>query len=206
MNGFAYSIARNLLKIGAVKFNFKDPYTWTSGIQSPVYCDNRLSLSHTEIRSMIRDAYVSVIQENFPDVEVIAAVATGAIPQGALVADQLGKPLVYVRDRAKNCGMGKTIEGCIEKGQKVVIIEDHVSTGKSSLKVFEELRNADTDVLGMIATLSYNLPIAEKNFKNNNLTLITLSNFSILMEEALKGGYITEEETDKLYKWCKSID
>jgi len=206
MNGFAYSIARNLLKIGAVKFNFKDPYTWTSGIKSPVYCDNRLSLSHTELRSMIRDAYVSVIQEKFSDVEVIAAVATGAIPQGALVADQLGKPLVYVRDRAKNCGMGKTIEGCIENGQKVVIIEDHVSTGKSSLKVFEELRNADTDVLGMIATLSYDLPIAEKSFKNNNLTLITLSNFSILMEEALKGGYITEEETDKLYIWCKSID
>jgi len=206
MNELACSIARNLLKIEAVKFNFNDPYTWTSGIKSPVYCDNRLSLSHPELRSMIRDAYVSVIQEKFSDVEVIAAVATGAIPQGALVADQLGKPLVYVRDRAKNCGMGKTIEGTIKIGQKVVIIEDHVSTGMSSLKVFEELKNADTDVLGMIATLSYDLPIAEKRFKNNNLTLITLSKFSILMEEALKCGYITEEEVDKLYKWCKSID
>ena len=206
MNELAHSIARNLLQIKAVKFNFNDPFEWTSGIKSPIYCDNRLSMSYAELRSMIRDGYVKAIQENFPDVEVIAAVATGAIPQGALVADKLEKPLVYIRDKAKSCGMGKSIEGEIKKGQKVVIIEDHVSTGKSSLKVLDELRNADTNVLGMIATLSYDLPIAKKKFKDNALSLITLSKFSILMEEALKGKYITEEEADKLDKWCKSID
>ena len=206
MNEFAHPIARNLLKIKAVRFNFNEPFTWTSGIKSPVYCDNRLSLSYPELRNMIRDAYVKTVQDYFPDVEVIAGVATGAIAQGALVADRLDKSLIYIRDKAKDFGLKKSIEGEIKKGQKVVIIEDLVSTGKSSLKAFEELRNVGADVLGMVAILSYNLPIAEKRFKDSNLTLITLSTFSILMEEALQGGYITEEESDKLDKWCKSID
>ena len=206
MNEFAHPIARNLLKIKAVRFSFNEPFTWTSGIKSPVYCDNRLSLSYPELRNMIRDAYVKTVQDYFPDVEVIAGVATGAIAQGALVADRLDKSLIYIRDKAKDFGLKKSIEGEIKEGQKVVIIEDLVSTGKSSLKAFEELRNVGADVLGMVAILSYNLPIAEKRFKDSNLTLITLSTFSILMEEALQGGYITEEESDKLDKWCKSID
>jgi len=205
MNELENIIARNLLKIGAIKFNFEKPFTWTSGIKSPVYCDNRLSFSYPELRSLVRDTYVKTIQDKFPDVEVIAAVATGAIPQGALVADKMNLPLVYVRNRAKDCGLKKAIEGTVMKGQKTVILEDHVSTGKSSLLVLEELRNAEVDVLGMVATLSYELPIADKRFKDKSCKLYTLSKFSILVEEALHIGYITKNEADKLDKWHKSI-
>ena len=202
--GYSYIISSNLLKIGAVKFNFEEPFTWTSGINSPVYCDNRLSLSYVEERNLIRDAYVQVIREKFPEVELIAGVATGAIAQGALVADKLDLPFVYVRDKPKKCGMNKVIEGTFINGQKTVILEDLVSTGGSSIKVLEELRNEGANVLGMVAILSYDLPMAEDNFKKSNCELFTLSSFSTLLDVALQKGYITAEEVDKLQKWHKN--
>jgi len=201
---YSYKIACNLLQIGAIKFNFNEPFTWTSGIKSPVYCDNRLSLSYVEIRNLIKDAYIQVIRENFPETEVIAGVATGAIAQGALVADKLGLSFVYVRNKAKACGLEKTIEGTLEKGGKTVIIEDHISTGGSSLKAMKELQSAGANVLGMVATLSYELPMAENNFRENNCKLYTLSSFQTLLEVALEKGYITKEEVDKLHRWHKN--
>ena len=205
MNGIENLIARNLLKIEAIKFNFDEPFTWTSGIKSPVYCDNRMSLSYPEIRSLVKDAYVKTIQDNFPDVELIAAVATGGIAQGALVADITNLPLVYIRDKAKEFGLKKSIEGTFRKGQKTVILEDLVSTGKSSLLALDALRNAEAEVLGMVATISYELPVAKKQFMDKNCKLFTLSSFSILVEEALNIGYITKEEADQLDQWHKSI-
>ena len=205
MNGLENLIARNLLKIEAITFNFEDPFTWTSGIKSPVYCDNRMSLSYPEIRSLVKDAYLKTIQDKFPDVEVIAAVATGGIAQGALVADKMNLPLVYIRDKAKDFGLRKSIEGTIRKGQKTVILEDLVSTGKSSLLALDALKNAEADVLGMVATISYELPVAKKKFMDKNCKLFTLSQFSILVEEALNIAYITKEEADQLDQWHKSI-
>jgi len=200
---YSYKIASNLLQIGAIKFNFQTPFTWTSGMKSPVYCDNRLTLSYVDARNLIKDAYIEAIRENFPETELIAGVATGAIAQGALVADKLGLSFVYVRDKAKGCGLEKTIEGALKKGEKTVIIEDLISTGGSSLKVMKELQNAGADILGMIAILSYELPMAEKNFRENNCKLYTLSNFSTLLDVALEKGYITKEEANKLHKWHK---
>ena len=202
---YANSVALNLLKIEAIKFNFENPFTWTSGIKSPVYCDNRLSLSNVDLRNMIKEAYTLIIQEEFPEVEVIAGVATGAIAQGVLVADKLDLSFVYVRDKPKSFGMGKTVEGALEEGKKTVILEDLVSTGGSSLKVMEELRKLGANVLGMVATLSYNLPIAEKNFSQNNCKLFTISDFSTLLKIAHETGYISKEQIDILYKWKESI-
>ena len=202
---YSNCIALNLLKIGAIKFNFENPFTWTSGIKSPVYCDNRLSLSYVDLRKMIRDAYTLIIQEEFSEVELIAGVATGAIAQGVLVADKLDLSFVYVRDKPKNCGMGKTVEGTLEEGKKTVILEDHISTGGSSIKVKEELIKLGANVLGMVATSSYNLPIAEKNFEQNNCKLFTISDFSTLLQIAQETGYITKEQIDIVYKWKESI-
>ena len=146
MNELAYSVVCNLLYIKAIRFNFEEPFVLTSGIQSPVYCDNRISLSHHSLRGMIRDAYAEIIRNEFSDVEVIAGVATGAIAQGALVADKLALPFIYVRGKRKEYGLMKIIEGHFEKGQKVVIIEDHISTGGSSLKALQELKDAGANV------------------------------------------------------------
>ena len=198
-------IASNLLKIGAIKFNFKELFTWTSGIKSPVYCDNRMSLSCVELRNLIRDAYVEVIREKFPEVELIAGVATGAIAQGALTADKLNLSFVYVRDKHKDFGQKKIIEGNLKEGQKAVIIEDHVSTGKSSIKVLEELRNEGADVLGMIATLSYELPATEKTFIEKKCKLYTLSSFSTLKEIAVEEGYLTQQEVEMLNEWHRNL-
>ena len=195
------SISRNLLKIKAIKFNFKEPYTWASGWKSPVYCDNRVSLSDIRVRSLIRDAYVEIVQTEFPDVEVIAGVATGAIAQGALVADKLNVPLVYVREKAKDHGLKKLIEGVLEPGQKTVIVEDLISTGGSSLKAAQELRNAEANVLGMTAIFTYEFPVAIDRFRENHCKLYTISSFSTLIEVALEDGYITKEDVDKLHQW-----
>jgi len=198
------AISRSLLQIQAIKFNFNEPYTWASGWKSPVYCDNRKSLSYSTVRSMIRDAYVEVIRTNFPDAEVIAGVATGAIAQGALVADQMNLPFIYVREKPKDHGLMKIIEGVYEPGQKVVIIEDLVSTGGSSLKVVNELRKENAIVLGMIAIFSYEFPIAIEKFRENNCQLYTLSTFSALQDMALEACYITEEDIDQLSEWRKN--
>ena len=198
------SISRSLLQIKAIKFNFREAYTWASGWKSPVYCDNRKSLSYSVVRAMIRDAYVKVIQENFPDAEVIAGVATGAIAQGALVADQLNLPFIYVREKPKDHGLMKIIEGVLEPGQKVVIVEDLVSTGGSSLKAAEELRKENANVLGMTAIFSYEFPVAIEKFREKKCKLYTLTAFSALQDVALEDGYITEEEVDKLGEWRKN--
>ena len=143
------TIVCKLLETRAIKFNFTEPFIWTSGWKSPIYCDNRMSLSDHKLRSLIKDAYVQIIKENFPEVEVIAGVATGAIAQGALVADALNLPFVYIREKRKEYGLKKIIEGNLEKGQKTIIVEDHISTGGSSIKAFEELINVQADVLGI---------------------------------------------------------
>jgi orotate phosphoribosyltransferase len=195
------SIARNLLQIKAIRFNFQDLFLWASGLKSPIYCDNRLSLSYSSVRSLIRDGYVDMIRTEFPDVELIAGVATGAIAQGALVADQLNLPFVYVREKAKNHGLMKLIEGVFQPGQKTVIVEDLVSTGGSSLRVAHELRKAEVQVLGMTAIFSYELPEASDRFKENHCKLHTLLTFSTLIDVALEEGYITKEEADMLDKW-----
>jgi len=200
----SHSVLRNLMQINAIKFNFGEPYTWASGWKSPIYCDNRISLSYSKVRSLIRDAYVNIVQTEFPEAEVIAGVAMGAIAQGALVADKLNLPFVYVREKAKDHGLKKLIEGVLHTGQKTVIIEDLVSTGGSSLKVLQELRNAEADVLGMEAIFSYEFPIAMDRFRENQCKLYTISTFSALVEVALEDGYITEEEIGKLDEWRKN--
>ena len=198
---FSHFILRKMLHIKSIRFNFEEPFTWASGWKSPVYCDNRASLSNSDLRSLIRDAYVDIIQTEFPDVEVIAGVATGAIAQGALVADKLNKPFVYVREKAKNHGLKRLIEGVLEPGQKTVIIEDLISTGGSSLKAAQELRNAQAHILGMTAIFTYEFPVAVDRFKENNCKLFAISTFSKLINLALEDGYITEKEADKLRKW-----
>ena len=194
-------IAHKLLDIGALRFNFEKPFTWTSGIKSPVYCDNRLSLSYFEVRNLIRDAFVQVISKEFADVEAIAGVATGAIAQGVLVADKLNKPFVYVREKPKGHGLNKIVEGHLEKEQKVVVIEDHISTGISSYNAMQELRKVDANVLCMIATTSYDFPEAQKKFDDNNCVLRILSDFSTIVDVALEKGNISKEQLIEFYKW-----
>jgi len=194
-----------MLKIGAIKFNFEEPFIWTSGIKSPVYCDNRAALSDYNLRSMIRDAYVKIIKDMFPDVEIIAGVATGAIAQGVLVADELNLPFIYVREKKKEYGLTKIIEGHFEKGQKVVILEDLISTGGSSLKAWEVLNDEKMNVLGMVAAFSYNFLETRKKFIEKNYKLYTISTFSMIKDVALEEGYISEEEIMKLDEWYKNI-
>jgi len=201
MNELSYLIAEKLLEIEAIKLNFKEPYTWTSGIKSPIYCDNRKSLSNNEVRTVIKKAYVDKIKEKFTAVQVIAGVATGAIAQGALVADELGLPFVYVREKRKEHGLMKLVEGDIKPGQKTVVIEDLVSTGGSSIKAVNELRNEKADVLGMISAFTYEFPSALKLFDENNCKFYSLSSFSILKKVAVEKGYLTDEEGVKLLEW-----
>ena len=198
------SISRDLLRIRAIRFNFEELFLWTSGLKSPVYCDNRLSLSDCKARSLIRDGYAEMIRTDFPDVEVIAGVATGAIAQGALVADKLNLPFVYVREKPKDHGMKKLIEGVLLPAQKTVIVEDLVSTGGSSLKAAQELRKANANVLGMTAIFTYEFPEAVDRFKENQCELRALLSFSTLMEVAFEDGYITKAEADMLEKWHRN--
>jgi orotate phosphoribosyltransferase len=201
MNDLSYNIIKRLLDIQAIKFNFKEPFVWTSGWKAPVYCDNRASLSNHQLRSMVKDAYSKIIREKFPDAEVIAGVATGAIAQGALVADELKLPLIYVREKRKEHGLKRIIEGFFEKGQKTVILEDHISTGGSSLKAWNELKIADADVLGMVAAFSYDFAVTKNKFSENNCILETISTFATIKEVALKEEYITKEESVQLELW-----
>ena len=199
MNELAHTIARNLLEIGAIKFNFNEPFVWTSGWKSPMYCDNRMSLSFIKLRNLIKDAYVKVIQDKFPDIEVVVAIATGAIPQGILAADILGLPFAYIRDRRKDCGLSRIIEGNLEKGQKAVILEDSISTGGSCLRAWEELKKEEVDVLGIVAAFSYEFPVEVEKLSR----LETITTFSTIRDIALKEGYITEEEECRLIEWYK---
>jgi orotate phosphoribosyltransferase len=195
------NIARYLIQIKAIKLEPTNPFTWASGWKSPIYCDNRKTLSYPEIRTFIRDAFCELVKEKFNNVEVIAGVATGAIAQGVLVAEKLHLPFVYIRSSAKAHGMENLIEGDIHAGQKVVVIEDLISTGGSSLKAVEALREAGCEVLGMAAIFSYLFQKASDAFADANCTLHTLSNYNALIDYALESNYITNADVENLKQW-----
>ena len=189
------------MEISAIKLNVENPFSWASGWKSPIYCDNRLSLSYPEVRTYIKNQLANTIKENFDEVEAIAGVATAGIPQGALVADALNIPFIYVRSKPKGHGMENLIEGKITAGQKVVVIEDLVSTGGSSLKAIEALKKSEFSVLGMVSIFTYEFPIAEENFTKENVKLLSLSSYTELIDEALNLNFVTQEQISDLKKW-----
>ena len=196
--------AKNLLSIKAIKLSPNQPFTWASGLKSPIYCDNRKTLSYPAIRDFVRDGLVAMVKQYYPEVQVIAGVATGAIAQGVLVAQALNVPFVYVRSEEKKHGLTNKVEGVVNPEDKVVVIEDLVSTGQSSLNAAQTLRDMGCNVLGMIAIFTYNLPIASRRFAEAKLSLNTLTNYDILVIEAAKEGYIHESEIEVLNAWSKN--
>ena len=195
------AVAEKLLKIKAIKLQPRNPFIWASGWQSPIYCDNRKTLSYPQIRTFIKIEIARLIMELYQDVDVIAGVATGAISQGALVADALGLPFIYIRPTPKDHGLENMIEGDLKPKQKVVVIEDLISTGGSSLKAVDAIRNDGSEVLGMIAIFSYGFPVAEQKFKAAKVKLTTLCNYESLVSEALATNYISEEDVATLKEW-----
>ncbi len=193
--------AEKLLKVGAIKLQPANPFVWASGWNSPIYTDNRVTLSHPDIRSFIKVELCRIIEERFPQANAVAGVATGAIAQGALVADTLALPYVYVRSSPKDHGLENLIEGTLKPGQKVVVVEDLISTGGSSLKAVEAIRQAGCDVVGMVAMFSYGFPIAQKAFKDAKVELVTLSNYNAMLEVALQTNYIREGDVELLKEW-----
>jgi len=201
MDQFSRKTAEYLLQIKAIKLQPSNPFTWASGWKSPIYCDNRKTLSFPEVRSFIRESFASMVKDIYPQAEMIAGVATGAIAHGALAADKLGLPFIYVRSEAKEHGLGNQIEGYFEKGQKVVVIEDLISTGGSSLNAVKVLRESGCEVLGMAAIFTYEFKKATDSFAAAECRLNTLSNYSVLVDTAVKTGYIGEAEVETLKKW-----
>ena len=201
MNQFSKRTAEYLLQIKAIKLQPSNPFTWASGWKSPIYCDNRKTLSFPEVRSYICSSFAALVKELYPGAELIAGVATGAIAHGALAADRLNLPFIYVRSEAKEHGLGNQIEGYFEKGQKVVVIEDLISTGGSSLNAVKALREAGCDVLGMAAIFTYEFKKASDGFEAAGCKLNTLSNYSVLVDTAVATGYIGEAEVETLKKW-----
>jgi orotate phosphoribosyltransferase len=201
MEDVAKKIAESLLQIKAIKLQPSNPFTWASGWKSPIYCDNRKTLSFPVVRSYIRDSFASLIRELYPQADMIAGVATGAISHGALAADKLELPFIYVRSGAKEHGLGNQIEGYYEKGQKVVVVEDLISTGGSSLNAVRALRDAGCEVLGMVAIFTYEFSKATEGFAAEKCRLNTLCNYTVLIETAVKAGYITESDVETLKKW-----
>jgi orotate phosphoribosyltransferase len=201
MRSFEKKTAEFLLQIKAIKLQPSNPFTWASGWKSPIYCDNRKTLSFPEVRSFLRDSFASMIRDLYPQADLIAGVATGAIAHGVLVADNLGLPFIYVRSGAKEHGLGNQIEGYFEKGQKVVVIEDLISTGGSSLNAVSALREAGCEVLGMMAIFTYEFKKASDAFASEDCRLDTLSNYSVLIETAVETGYIGEREVETLKGW-----
>jgi len=199
----ALQTAEFLLQIKAIKLNNAKPFVWASGWNSPIYCDNRKTLSYPKIRTYIRQKFATLIREEFGEVDVIAGVATGGIAHGVLVAQDLGKPFVYVRSEQKSHGLTNLIEGVIEEGQSVVVVEDLVSTGKSSLQSVEALRKAGANVRGMVAIFTYLFPQAENAFREANCTLVTLSDYENLIRQALATGFISEGDVESLSDWRK---
>ena len=197
----AKKTAEVLLQINAIKLNPKNPFTWASGWKSPIYCDNRLVLSFPVVRNFIKEEIAKNIEIEFGKPDVIAGVATGAIGIGALVAEYLGLPFVYVRPEAKKHGRKNQIEGFIEKGQNVVVVEDLISTGKSSLVAVNALKTAEVNVKGMVAIFTYGFEVSKENFKTNNVNLFTLSNYESLLEQALDTNFINQNEVEILSKW-----
>jgi orotate phosphoribosyltransferase len=201
MKSMEIEVAKRLLQINTIKFQPSNPFTWASGWKAPIYCDNRKILSYPETRTFICEQFVKVVKANYPDAEVIAGVATGAIAHGALVAELLGLPFIYVRSKPKGHGLENLIEGDLKPRQKVVVIEDLVSTGGSSLRAAEAVSNFGGDVLGMVAIFTYNFPLAKENFKKANLELFTLSRYQRVIDLALENGDISENEVNHLVKW-----
>lgn len=194
-------VAQHLLRIKAIQLRPDQPFTWASGWKSPIYCDNRISLSDPEARTYIKNSLSAVIKGYFKDVDIIAGVATAGIAQGALVADFLDLPFCYVRPEPKKHGMGNQIEGFVQAGQKAVLIEDLISTGGSSLKAAEALQQNGVEVLGMAAIFTYGFGIADENFQNAGIPLVTLSNYDVLVEEAVKLNYISDNQLVTLQDW-----
>lgn len=197
----ARKTAEVLLQVNAIKLSPTEPFTWASGWKSPIYCDNRIVLSFPPIRTYVREKLGKEIEKLYGKPDVIAGVATGAIGIGILVAEYLGLPFIYVRPEAKEHGRKNQIEGFVQKGQNVVVVEDLISTGKSSLNAVKALREAEINVKGMVAIFSYGFDVAEKNFKKENVSLHTLSNYESLLEQALDTHYISQKELETLSIW-----
>ncbi|MDR3351282.1 MAG: orotate phosphoribosyltransferase [Prevotellaceae bacterium] len=206
MNSTEKIIARELLKINAVKLNVEKPFIWASGWHSPIYCDNRITLSYPDTRKLIYESLTDIVQQKFKTADVIAGVATGAIAHGALVAEALKKPFVYVRSAPKTHGLGNTVEGALPPGGKVIVIEDLISTGGSSLAAVDTLRKAGADVLGMAAIFSYGFNTSRRRFEKSDCVLYTLTNYITLIEEALAGGYIAAADIEALKRWREHPD
>jgi len=200
----ALKIAESLLQIKAIKLNPTTPFQWASGWNSPIYCDNRKTLSYPPVRTYIRQQFVDAITERYPNVEVIAGVATGGIALGALVAEAMGLPFAYVRSASKGHGMQNMIEGDITPNQKVVVIEDLISTGGSSLKAVAALREHGSDVLGMVAIFTYGFDIAVNNFKENKCDIVTLSDYDSMLKAAVNANYVSETDIASLSEWRKA--
>ena len=203
MDKLKKNFASKLLKIKAIKLQPNNPFTWASGWKSPFYCDNRKTLSYPDLRNYVKFEIVHTILEEFPEVEAIAGVATGAIPQGALVADALHLPFVYVRSKPKDHGLENLIEGELRPGMKVVVIEDLISTGGSSLKAVEAIRKNACEVIGMVASYTYGFPVAKKAFKEAGVKLVTRTDYEHVVAEALETGYIADDEVELLHEWRK---
>lgn len=204
MDKMKKTFASKLLKIKAIKLQPDNPFTWASGWKSPFYCDNRKTLSFPELRNYVKLELTHAVLEHFPEAEAIAGVATGAIAQGALVADALGLPFVYVRSKAKDHGMENLIEGELKPGTKVVVIEDLISTGGSSLKAVDAIRRAGCEVIGMVASYTYGFPVAKQAFDDAKVELITLTDYEHVVAEALETGYISDADVEVLNEWRKS--
>jgi orotate phosphoribosyltransferase len=199
----AKKTAELLLKVKAIKLNPNEPFNWASGWKSPIYCDNRVTLSYPPVRVFLKQEIAKIVEKEYGKPDVIAGVATGAIAIGILVAQELGVPFVYVRPEPKKHGRKNQIEGHLESGQNVVVIEDLISTGNSSLNAVDALKEGGAVVKGMVAIFSYGFDIATENFKNKNINLATLSNYENLLEQALESNYISEKELTTLHEWRK---
>lgn len=204
MDTLKKDFASKLLNVKAIKLQPNDPFTWASGWKSPFYCDNRKTLSYPGLRNFVKLELVHAVLEHFPEAEAVAGVATGAIAQGALVADELNLPFVYVRSKAKDHGMGNLIEGELEKGSKVVVVEDLISTGGSSLKAVAALREAGYEVVGMVASYTYGFPVAAEAFAEAGVRLKTLTDYDHVVAEAVATGYIAESDVEVLEEWRKN--
>ena len=197
------AFAEQLLDVKAIKLQPEEPFTWASGWKSPFYCDNRKTLSYPALRTFVKENLAKMIKTNFPEATAVAGVATGAIAQGALVSDELGLPFCYVRSKAKDHGMGNLIEGTLPKDSKVVVVEDLISTGGSSLKAVEALRAAGFTIVGMVAAYTYGFPVAEEAFKAAGVKLLTLTDYQAVVSTAMATGYITAAQQPILDEWRK---
>ena len=206
MDNLKRDFASRLLQVKAIKLQPNNPFTWASGWLSPFYCDNRKTLSYPELRNYVKLELVHKVLECFPEAEVVAGVATGAIAQGALVADELNLPFVYVRSKPKDHGLENLIEGDLKPGMKVVVIEDLISTGGSSLKAVEAIRSNACEVIGMVASYTYGFPVAENVFREANVRLETLTDYEHVVAEALATGYISEHDVKLLHDWRQAPD